>query len=211
MKESGQDTNWQETDFPKYEKRNKQEKQIFQTVFYTETAKKNSRSYTPEERRNRGEKRRIIILVAGGPLAVWILRALVDAHEKKSVTGSWTARKIQLEGMSEPQRIEDAAKNFKNLTEKERQEAIKELKNYQVTFRENGTMEVSFYDSMLLGTWTEIEDGVYLAVGGEGPHIMTFTLNKRDLTMEDDTDDTIIILEEKDRWEETNFPKQNLY
>ena len=40
MKESGQDTNWQEIDFPKYEKRNKQEKQIFQTVFYTETAKK---------------------------------------------------------------------------------------------------------------------------------------------------------------------------
>ena len=72
-------------------------------------------------------------------------------------------------------------------------------------------MEVSFYDSMLLGTWTEMEDGVYLAVVGEGPHIMTFTLNKRDLTMEDDTDDTIIILEEKDRWEETNFPKQNLY
>ena len=52
-----------------------------------------------------------------------------------------------------------------------------------------------------------MEDGVYLAVGGEGPHIMTFTLNKRDLTMEDDTDDTIIVLEEKDRWEETNFPK----
>ena len=157
------------------------------------------------------KKRRIIILVAAGLLAVWILPALMDSHEKKSVTGTWTARKIQLEGMSEPQRIEDAAKNFKNLTEKERQEAIKELKNYQVTFRENGTMEVSFYDSMLLGTWTEMEDGVYLAVGGEGPHIMTFTLNNRDLTMDDDTDDTIIVLEEKDRWEETNFPKQNLY
>ena len=157
------------------------------------------------------KKRRIIILLAAGLLAVWILPALLNAHEKKSVTGTWTARKIQLEGMSEPQRIEDAAKNFKNLTEKERQEAIRELKNYQVTFRENGTMEVSFYDSMLLGTWTEMEDGVYLAVGGEGPHIMTFTLNQCDLTMEDDEDDTIIVLEEKDRREETNFSKQNLY
>ena len=157
------------------------------------------------------KKRRIIILLAAGLLAVWILPALLNAHEKKSVTGTWTARKIQLEGMSEPQRIEDAAKNFKNLTEKERQEAIRELKNYQVTFRENGTMEVSFYDSMLLGTWTEMEDGVYLAVGGGGPHIMTFTLNQCDLTMEDDADDTIIVLEEKDRWEETNFSKQNLY
>ena len=64
------------------------------------------------------KKRRIIILLAAGLLAVWILSALLNAHEKKSVTGTWTARKIQLEGMSEPQRIEDAAKNFKNLTEK---------------------------------------------------------------------------------------------
>ena len=57
------------------------------------------------------KKRRIIILVAAGLLAVWILPALMNAHEKKFVTGTWTARKIQLEGMSEPQRIEDAAKN----------------------------------------------------------------------------------------------------
>lgn len=143
------------------------------------------------------KKRRIIILVAAGLLAVWILPALMDAHEKKSVTGTWTARKIQLEGMSEPQRIEDAAKNFKNLTEKERQEAIRELKNYQVIFREDGTMEVDYDESKLLGTWKEMEDGVYLAVGGAGPHIITFTVNGKELTMEDDRETAILVLEKE--------------
>ena len=42
-----------------------------------------------------------------------------------------------------------------------------------------------------------MEDGVYLAVGGAGPHIITFTVNGKELTMEDDRETAILVLEKE--------------
>ncbi len=143
------------------------------------------------------KKRRVIILAAAGMLTVGILTAFLTGRQKRSIVGTWMARKVQLEHMSEPHRIEEIAKDFKNLTEKERQEAIRELKNFQVIFREDGTMEVDYDESKLLGTWKEMEDGVYLAVGGAGPHIITFTFHGEELDMEDDRETAILVLEKE--------------
>lgn len=83
------------------------------------------------------------------------------------------ARKVQLEHMSEPHRIEEIAKDLKNMTEKEKQKAVTELKDVRVIY------------------------GAYLVVGGAGPHIMTFTFNGRELDMEDDRETAILVLEKE--------------
>lgn len=146
-----------------------------------------------------GESKKLILIAAAIFVIVFAgigIRSLLG----NGIEGTWTITKIKLDGMSRPEKIEDAVRDLAEkegqTSEEEIQKAMGMFTDFKMTIYENGTVVMQSSGNSLTGNWVENGKGNYIFKTENGePANVTVKFGKMTI-LEDDGTEAVILEKE---------------